>query len=224
MNVPSRALLAHILGQVREGVMLVDARSGLLFANPQALKLIGDGGPLALRAGRIRCHDPASDRLLQRTVESACAADATYAQSLIIRQRERIATVVTVKCARAAGQDAHALLIAVRPDPDVRNLVATIRACFGLTLSEAEVAAEIGAGRSLFEIANSRGVSINTIRTQVKRIAAKLGCARQSQIAVIVNAVPPSPEAGPGLGPEPEPQQMSRTGTKMLSGGRHPDG
>jgi DNA-binding CsgD family transcriptional regulator len=35
-----------------------------------------------------------------------------------------------------------------------------------------------------------RSVSVATIRTQVKTVAAKLGCTRQSQIGRIVRSIP----------------------------------
>jgi DNA-binding CsgD family transcriptional regulator len=84
------------------------------------------------------------------------------------------------------------LLLAIDPHPDVDGLAEALSDCFGLTRSEAVVAAAVAEGRAVAGIARQRGVAIDTVRTQLKRIAAKLGCARQSQIAAIVNAVPPA--------------------------------
>jgi DNA-binding CsgD family transcriptional regulator len=186
------ALLARVLDDVREGIMLVASQGRLLFANPAARRLLGGGAALALSAGRVRSPDGVADRLLHRAIEQACGADPPALQSVVIHQVDRIPLVITVRCVRDAGCDAHALLLAIDPHPDVDGLAAALRACFGLTRSEAEVAAAVAEGRAVAAIARQRGVAVGTIRTQLKRIAAKLGCARQSQIAAIVNAVPPA--------------------------------
>jgi DNA-binding CsgD family transcriptional regulator len=53
---------------------------------------------------------------------------------------------------------------------------------YGLTPTEAEVAARIGAGRSLAEIANERGTTIGTIRWYNKQVLAKTGCSNRAQL------------------------------------------
>lgn len=61
-----------------------------------------------------------------------------------------------------------------------------ILALFGLTASEAAVAAAVGAGQSLEDIAAARGVSVQTVRTQLKQIFAKTGTNRQSALAALI--------------------------------------
>ena len=53
---------------------------------------------------------------------------------------------------------------------------------FGLTPTEAEVAAAFATGKSLEGIAQGRGVSINTIRTHFSRLRDKLGVHSQAQM------------------------------------------
>ena len=40
------------------------------------------------------------------------------------------------------------------------------------------------------QIAEERGVSVVTVRTQIKALSAKLGSARQSEIAALIRALP----------------------------------
>ena len=65
-----------------------------------------------------------------------------------------------------------------------------LRSLYGLTRAEAEIAVRIADGVGPAGIAGERGVSVATVRAQVKALAAKLGCARQSEIAALVRALP----------------------------------
>ena len=53
---------------------------------------------------------------------------------------------------------------------------------FGLTPAEAAVSAMLCGGTSLKEIAGLRGVSVTTVRNQVKSVMTKTGVRRQSEL------------------------------------------
>jgi DNA-binding CsgD family transcriptional regulator len=53
----------------------------------------------------------------------------------------------------------------------------------GLTLAEAEVAAALGAGHTIVCISKQRGVQVNTIYAQIKKIVEKTGYKGQADIA-----------------------------------------
>ena len=57
---------------------------------------------------------------------------------------------------------------------------------FGLTAAEAQVAIDIAAGRSVEDIAASRSVTRNTVRSQLKSIFDKTNTHRQLQLATLV--------------------------------------
>ena len=52
---------------------------------------------------------------------------------------------------------------------------------FGLTPSESEISLELLAGKNLREISGLRGVSIHTVRNQVKSAMTKAGAKRQAE-------------------------------------------
>lgn len=64
-----------------------------------------------------------------------------------------------------------------------KQLVGALRAGFKLTAAEAEVALQLADGQGPQVIAEERGVSINTVRTQVRNIYDKLGVSRQGELA-----------------------------------------
>jgi DNA-binding CsgD family transcriptional regulator len=68
---------------------------------------------------------------------------------------------------------------------------------FGLSAAEARAAAGIAAGQNPAAIAAARGVSIETVRAQLKLAMAKMGVHTQAQLAVTVCRV-----AGLGRAPE----------------------
>lgn len=66
---------------------------------------------------------------------------------------------------------------------DDRQLAGALQAAFQLTAAEARVALMLAEGQGPQAIADSRGVSINTVRTQVRNLYDKLGVTRQSELA-----------------------------------------
>ena len=61
-----------------------------------------------------------------------------------------------------------------------------VRDLFGLTEAEAEISCELAQGRSLSEIARSVGVSVNTVRSQLKGIFAKTGTHKQIEVVALM--------------------------------------
>jgi DNA-binding CsgD family transcriptional regulator len=69
-------------------------------------------------------------------------------------------------------------------DTHSRIYAARSRNAWHLTETEALVAADVALGRAPRAIAQDRGVSLHTVRTQLKRVLAKSGCHRQVELAV----------------------------------------
>lgn len=78
------------------------------------------------------------------------------------------------------------LLITIEPEAPETRLVKRLINAYGLTLAEAEVAVAIDTEKGLPAIARARGVSVWTVRSQVKSIFYKLGVSRQTGIVRIV--------------------------------------
>jgi DNA-binding CsgD family transcriptional regulator len=74
-----------------------------------------------------------------------------------------------------------------RPEPDVPILCEL----FSLTAAEARVAGNLALGLSIKEIAASLGISVETVRTHIKRTFAKTGTERQGElISLILRSTP----------------------------------
>ena len=75
-----------------------------------------------------------------------------------------------------------AVLLAIRPEPDGRSLASQLQQVFGLSHAEAETVLRLADGATPAEIAASRGVSIFTVRNQIKASLSKTACRRQSDL------------------------------------------
>lgn len=75
-----------------------------------------------------------------------------------------------------------ALLVMTRPDLAVRYAPGDLAMLFGLTMTEATLAASLAAGGSVSDFATSRGIAEGTARLHLKRVLAKTGTGRQSEL------------------------------------------
>ena len=93
-------------------------------------------------------------------------------------QRERLRKALDRLAARP-GERGH-----TEPPPpdDAGNREQRLKAAFGLTVAEAEVALRLADGVAVKQIAQERNTSEGTVRTQLKTIASKMGCSRQVEI------------------------------------------
>jgi DNA-binding CsgD family transcriptional regulator len=77
---------------------------------------------------------------------------------------------------------ASAVLLAIKQEQNGRSLSAQIQHVFGLSQAEAETVLRLADGATPAEIAGARGVSIHTVRNQVKASLSKTACRRQSDL------------------------------------------
>ena len=64
--------------------------------------------------------------------------------------------------------------------------VELMRSLFDLTPSEARVARGLAVGETLEEIASAGGVAITTVRSQLRQVLEKTGCARQAEVVSLL--------------------------------------
>ena len=65
-----------------------------------------------------------------------------------------------------------------------------LRALFGLTRGEAQVALGIAAGKCADEIAQERAVKVGTVRTQLKALRQKTDTDRQAELVRLLLTIP----------------------------------
>jgi DNA-binding CsgD family transcriptional regulator/GAF domain-containing protein len=184
--------LGAALARLGIGVFALDSLRRVVFSNPAAEALLGDG--LDLVDGRVLAGSPVSSRL-DAEIARAIADDlAGKPAALIIeRKRSRHPLAVYVMPVPFSGHaaehflsHARALVLVIDPETDAPPEPSLVRDLLGLTLGEARVAALVGSGIPPQQAAEKLGVSVETARTVLRRVFQKVGVSRQSELAALL--------------------------------------
>ena len=84
------------------------------------------------------------------------------------------------------GDEAPAVIFCSDPQASIALLSGRLETLYGMTPAEARLTEGLVSGQSLSEYADTRNVSINTVRSQLKAAAAKAGAKRQADLVRIV--------------------------------------
>lgn len=129
-------------------------------------------------------------------------------------------------------------LLLSRIDTDfASNVLSSIQATYDLSAAEADVAAKLTNGMSPTEVAEARGASIHTVRTQIKRLLKKTDTRKIPDLVRVVSGISARLNSTKlttttGAGSEAEDRSLLRKGSMTLPGGRrlefieqgHPNG
>ena len=179
---------------------VLDGQGRLLIANLIGERLLRNGELLALQQGRVRAgrssendwFAPALAALIQQRRRRD--GDATRCVALPRAGARPLYAVLTV-LPDSHGPDDHGPRIALtlrdpaqaRPQPDAGQL----RDLFAFTTAEARVANALLGGQSVEDISRESQVRRDTVRAHVKRMLAKTGTHRQSDLLqLLVKTLP----------------------------------
>lgn len=157
--------------------LLVRDDGRLVEANGPAVALLASGKTLGLRHGRLTAV--AQEAGLMRAIMAACARSAPAAGAVRVGATGTLMTVTPLK---VEGGARLAMLLVSEPPASTRG-ADRLKTLYGLTDAEAAVAVLIAGGHALADIADQRGVSVQTVRGQLRAITDKMGCRRQAEVA-----------------------------------------
>ena len=189
--------LADTLARLGFGVFFLDGQAHVVFANPAARRLVerrvltsGDGKLAAPFEPERSELAEAIAAMLESEAEQAGAA---FRPLLVHSADEELALAIYVlplvfpsgHLADRLFASARVVVVAIEatagpPDP------AIIRDLLGLTLGEARIAALVGTGLPPKEAADRLGIAEETARTVLKRVFAKTGVSRQSELVAMI--------------------------------------
>jgi len=196
-------LLESSFETLHAAAILLDATGRVCFVSDAARPLLGPRS-LQVRADVLRAGDKAIDRQLQARIALALAGSDPGLANLWLRGDHGMMLVdvrplprrdwqmgfsprllVTLRSPLAAVGDmppaaAHAAL---------GHQAGVIAAAYALTEAEATVAALLGHGLSRQDVAQWRGVSAQTVTTQLRTIFQKCGVHRESELVSRIRAV-----------------------------------
>ena len=183
-----RGLRDGALDSIAMAMITVTRDGKLLHANMAAEQLMAPDGPFRLIEGRIGVRDATYGKSLSVAIAAAACPQSPSAGFVEVSNPGGGRTIIAVTpLVETRGRN---VLLLCQPARTSDSLCRSLRALFDLTPTEADVAALLSEGMDLTEIARVRCVSITTIRTQVKAIAAKMGCQRQAEVVAMVKSIP----------------------------------
>jgi DNA-binding CsgD family transcriptional regulator len=181
------------LDRISVGVALLDRNAGVLFAN-KALGLMTIDGALNLRNQKLSSYSAAHARRLTELVQ--CAARSAPGGTMAIpHPLDGRSVTVVVSAVRSRDLDRFASLQMSNPaamvfviDPAVSTTIPAewIMDAYGLTLAEARVALQAATGATVPDIGARLNISPNTVKTHLRRVFAKTGVHRQTEIARLI--------------------------------------
>lgn len=184
-------MLATVLEERGESVLLVDRRARILFATSGARRLLATGNGLCLADGTLSIAGHPG--VLERLVVSCQPLDSIRGGggSVTVGRAERGPLRLTVAPFHAAAAEGEgrwfgmpppaAVVTILDPEAAEQSRTAAWRERFGLTPAEARFALEIVRGGGRRAAARRFGISDSTARTHLSNIFAKTGTSRQSE-------------------------------------------
>jgi DNA-binding CsgD family transcriptional regulator len=145
-----------------------------------------------LATDRIGLKDKAADASLKTALKQLASNAAVNKQSFPARVPDTddlmVVHVIPIRgMARDVFGDGAAMIALAPVSVPKAPSTSLIQAAFGLSSCEARIAGGLAAGATLDELAAEGGVSRNTVRSQLRAVMEKTGCARQAEIAVLLS-------------------------------------
>jgi DNA-binding CsgD family transcriptional regulator len=185
----------NVLDRLADGVVVLDRKARVLFANAAALRMTEEGS-LRLHQS-IGTHSSTHSQRLNELIRGALQGSAGGTMSLPRNLDGRLLTVLVSsirgkdlgRLSDAGVKDAAALLFVIDPANRRSIPLGQIMDAYGLTHAEARVALAASSGNTILETAKSLGLSPNTIKTHLRRVFAKTATGRQSELAGLITAI-----------------------------------
>lgn len=183
------------LDALTAAVCVVDAHRRLVLANKRGERLLDGAAPIALRLGRLVCAQATLDARLATLVQKACAATPRGGAFQVPRRGVHAPLQVMVMPLplrhQAASLRCEPLAMVVVSDPlDPHLARETYQGLFGLTDTESSLLFALAHGDNLAQWAEARRVSINTARTHLASVFAKMGVDSQARLLRLARALP----------------------------------
>ncbi len=188
--------LLRLLGTMRMGAILVTREGRIAYLNDAAKEALAAPLGLGLRGDQVVAMAPDARRKLAVALHNACrapfvdgavllnATDGTgFSKPMRVLSMERIGGF-----GRRIDEGLALLCLgSVRQRPPEAAMLAQL---FGLTATESALMAAIAGGERLHECATRRGVSLATVRAQLRNVFVKTGAATQADLTFIAWSIP----------------------------------
>lgn len=198
-----RAAALEVIDGLRLGVVLLDAKGLVVFANRAAQDMARAGDAISIARGELLGRTAESTvalrKLARESIATGCGCGEVAGGTIQI-ERAAPRSPLTVEAAplRAHGLiplvDRPCAVIFMRdPDGEISATGVQVQRRYRLTPAELEVALEIAKGQGTQHVADELGVTVFTVRTHLSRVLAKTGLRRQAELVRLLLS-PPEPD------------------------------
>jgi DNA-binding CsgD family transcriptional regulator len=189
---PISSAVIAALGQLEQGVLLLDALGRVHFASATAEELLASR-QMRIQAGELRARSVSETAKLQRMVAQSAQSDRGEEKGPVefLRVGEPALLFQSARLAapeRGGLPQPFVVVVVTDPADDCGPTPAQLRQQFDLTPAEALLASEVVKGGGLKECARAIGIAEATARTHLHRIFEKTGTKRQAQLVRLVMA------------------------------------
>ena len=175
----------------------------MVIASDSALSLLNEGDGLHLYENELRCSHAETQRhwsaLLQRSLDAAGVKgeaenglDRTLRVPRSCKESDLLLVVRPMHPAGARGHPGYEprFLVAISdPARDAESQVTAVALFYGLTPAEVSLARCLAKGGGLEAAAESNGVRLPTVKSQLASIFAKTGVHRQAELVALIRGV-----------------------------------
>lgn len=182
------AVLTAILDHLSLPILLVDGNFVVHYANAAA-----HGGTASEPATVVLEHtflglDRKEAARLRSAIADTCTSGTGHA--IVMRSgHAKPAVAVTIPFSNNCP-DGHRALVLVRNGIRFsKTLAGSLRELFNLSLAEAEVAIAFGSGAAINDVARDRGVTRNTLRSQLASIMERTDTHRQGELVALITRI-----------------------------------
>jgi DNA-binding CsgD family transcriptional regulator len=186
-----RKVALTALDALSVGVMVVAAGGRLLFANTLAESLLRAGQGLMVSYGLLHARDGRKDQALHhaictvglRTRDRSAGAEAVL--TLPRPEGRPLSLLICPMGAEMLGLEPIqpvAMIFIADPDDQCRPAPETLAKLYSLTPAEARLTAALLDGEQLADYADRLGLSVHTVKTQLKHVFGKTGHGRQADL------------------------------------------
>lgn len=157
---------------------LIGEGARILWVNAAAERILVQGEPFLRQNGLLVCADKSQGAGFQVFLASVQTEPGAW----IMNQADQTRLLVRGESLRPAGEE-HAVSVMLYPtNAEERYVWADFGRIFRLTKAELAVVKVLLNGASVDEIAEQQAVSVETVRTHVRRLYSKLGVNNREQL------------------------------------------
>jgi DNA-binding CsgD family transcriptional regulator/PAS domain-containing protein len=191
-----REALAEISDRLPIGVIMLDASGHILRTNRSASKILETQDGLSVDRGRPAAVDCFENRELQakidRAIKDPASLDSPSGEVMIISRASGLRALPVMVGPLLIARHEHvtdeARAVLFIADTEGRQIDTTenLETLYELTHAEADLVRLVSEGRSLEQVAHERGVTMNTVRSQLKQVFSKTDTSRQGELVHLV--------------------------------------